>query len=128
MLTPGQAHYLAWAEPLRIVERIDKGVNFSGQSAVGSADRLLAVFFSCAGAVLVRPHDGASNDHVFVVLFTRQQLENTLENSTLRQSTEALMHDLPIAKTLRGEKRVVDKTRIICASSCAKVRNAAAKS
>jgi hypothetical protein len=28
-----------------IAERIDKGVNFSGQSAVGSADRLLAVFF-----------------------------------------------------------------------------------
>jgi hypothetical protein len=34
-------------------------------------------------------------------VFTRQQLENTLENSTLRPSTEALMHDLPIAKALR---------------------------
>jgi hypothetical protein len=29
----------------RIAEGIDKGVNFSGQSAAGSADRLLAVFF-----------------------------------------------------------------------------------
>jgi hypothetical protein len=58
-------------------------------------------FFSCASAVLVRAHDGSINDHVFVVVFTRQQLENTLENSTLRPSTEALMHDLPIAKALR---------------------------
>jgi hypothetical protein len=36
-----------------IAERIDKGVNFSGQSAARSADRLLAVFFvrrRCAGA------------------------------------------------------------------------------
>ena len=29
----------------------------------------------------------------------RQQLENTLENSTLRPSTEALMHDLPTVRT-----------------------------
>jgi hypothetical protein len=51
--------------------------------------------------MLVRAHNGGLNDHVFVVMFTRQQLENTLENSILRPSTEALMHDLPIAKTLR---------------------------
>jgi hypothetical protein len=48
--------------------------------------------------MLVRAHDGGLNDHVFVVMFTRQQLENTLENSILRPSTEALMHDLQSPK------------------------------
>jgi hypothetical protein len=34
-------------------------------------------------------------------VITRQQLENTLENSALRPPIEALVDDLPIAKALR---------------------------
>src|SRR5215831_6351846 len=58
-------------------------------------------FFSCAGAVLMSAHDGGVDHHVFVVVITRQQLENTLENSALRPSIEALVDDLPIAEALR---------------------------
>src|SRR5215831_14042960 len=46
-------------------------------------------------------HDGGVDHHVFVVVITRQQLENTLENAALRPPTEALVDDLPIAKALR---------------------------
>ena len=84
-----------------IAERIDQDVNFGGQSAARSADRLRAVFFSCPGTVLVSAHDGGIDHHVFVVVIARQLLENALENSALRPSTKALMNDLPIPKALR---------------------------
>lgn len=50
--------------------------------------------------MLVGAYDGGVNHHVFVVVIFRQQLENALENSALRPSTEALMDDLPIPKAL----------------------------
>jgi hypothetical protein len=37
---PGREHHIDG-----IAERIDQGMDFRGQSAAGSADRLLAVFF-----------------------------------------------------------------------------------
>ena len=46
-------------------------------------------------------HDGGVDHHVFVVVITRQPLENALENPALRPSIEALIDDLPIAKALR---------------------------
>src|SRR5262249_37229185 len=46
-------------------------------------------------------HDGGVDHHVFVVVITCQQLENTLENAALRPPIEALVDDLPIAKALR---------------------------
>src|ERR1035437_9759367 len=46
-------------------------------------------------------HDGGIDHHVFVVVVVCQQLENTLENAVLRPSTEALVHDLPVAETCR---------------------------
>ena len=51
--------------------------------------------------MLMRAHDGGIDHHVFVVMVTRQQLENAFENSALCPSTEALVDDFPIAKTLR---------------------------
>ena len=51
--------------------------------------------------MLVSAHDGGVDHHVFVIVIARQQIENTLENPTLRPSAEALMDDLPIAKALR---------------------------
>jgi hypothetical protein len=51
--------------------------------------------------MLVSADDRGVNDHVFVVLIACQQLENTLENPTLRPLIEALMDDLPITKPLR---------------------------
>ena len=57
-------------------------------------------FFSRAGAVLVRAHDGGVDHHVFVVGIARQQLENALENAALRPPAEALVDDLPVAETL----------------------------
>jgi hypothetical protein len=71
----------------------------------------------------VRAHDGSINDHVFVVVFTRQQLENTLENSTLRKAPpEAYApHDVSFSAppvnagrtpiTLRQGARVIDDSR-----------------
>src|SRR5450759_5115372 len=58
-------------------------------------------FFSRAGAVLMSAHDGRIDHHVFVVVIACQQLENALENAALRPSTEALVHDLPVAETRR---------------------------
>jgi hypothetical protein len=46
-------------------------------------------------------HDGGVDHHVFIVVITRQQLENTLENTTLRPPAEALMNNLPVPETLR---------------------------
>jgi hypothetical protein len=57
-------------------------------------------FFSRTCAVLMSAYDGGVNHHVFVIVITRQQLENTLENSTLRPSTEALMNRFPVTETL----------------------------
>ena len=50
--------------------------------------------------MLVRAHDGGVDHHVFVVVIARQQLENALENSTLRPSIEALVDDFPISEAL----------------------------
>ena len=46
-------------------------------------------------------HDGGVDHHVLVVVITRQQLENALENPALGPSAEALVDDLPIPETLR---------------------------
>jgi len=48
----------------------------------------------------MRAHDGGVEHHVFVVVITRQHLENTLENPTLRPPAKALVDDFPIAETL----------------------------
>src|SRR5215471_3121271 len=63
-------------------------------------------------------HDGGVDHHVFVVVITRQQLENTLENAALRPPTEALVDDLPIAKALReiapkSEENRLDEQSVI---------------
>jgi hypothetical protein len=50
--------------------------------------------------VLVSAHDGGVDHHVLVVVITRQQLENALENSALRPSAKALVNDFPVTKTL----------------------------
>ena len=51
--------------------------------------------------MLMSPYDGRVDHHVFVVVIAGQQLENTLENAALRPAAEALVHDLPVAETLR---------------------------
>jgi hypothetical protein len=51
--------------------------------------------------VLVRTHDRGVDHHVLIIAIAGQQLENTLENTALRLSIEALMDDLPIAKARR---------------------------
>src|SRR5450756_3208957 len=51
--------------------------------------------------VLMSAHDGGIDHHVFVVVIACQQLEKALENAALRPSTEALVHDLPVAETRR---------------------------
>jgi len=45
-------------------------------------------------------NDGGIDHHVLVVVITRQQLENALENSALRPSAEALVNDFPRTETL----------------------------
>ena len=51
---------------------------------------LVRHFFSRAGAMLMRAHNGGIDHHVFVVVITRQRLENTLKNPAFRPSAEAL--------------------------------------
>ena len=52
------------------------------------------------GAMLVCAHDGGVNHHVFVVVIAGQEPETPLENPALGPSVEALIDDLPVAKTL----------------------------
>jgi hypothetical protein len=49
--------------------------------------------------MLVSPHYGGIDHHVFVIVIARQQLKNALENSALRPSAKALMDDLAITET-----------------------------
>jgi hypothetical protein len=51
--------------------------------------------------MLMSPHDGGIEHHVFVVVVAGQQLENALENAALRPSAKALMHNLPVAEPRR---------------------------
>jgi len=51
--------------------------------------------------VLVSAHDGGVDHHVLVIGIAGQQLENLLENAALCPSAEALVYDLPVAKTRR---------------------------
>jgi hypothetical protein len=46
-------------------------------------------------------HDGGIDHHVFVVVITRQRLENAFKNPAFRPSIEALIDNLPIAKAPR---------------------------
>ena len=46
-------------------------------------------------------HDGGVDHHVFVVVITRQHLENAFKNPAFRQSIEALIDNLQIAKAPR---------------------------
>jgi hypothetical protein len=51
--------------------------------------------------MLMSPHDGRIDHHVFVIVIACQQLENAFENTALRPSAEALVHDLPVAQAGR---------------------------
>src|SRR5215471_6947069 len=66
-----------------------------------SGRSLASRFFSRACAVLVSAHDGRVDHHVLVIGIAGQQLENPLENAALCPSAEALVYDLPVAKTRR---------------------------
>ena len=45
-------------------------------------------------------YDRGVDHHVFVIVITRQHLENSLENPALRPPAEALMNDFPAPETL----------------------------
>ena len=99
----GQIVSLAWREPQRngVAKGIDERMDFGGQSAAGSTDRLFAVFFVRRRYAGEGAHDrGVDHPHVFVVVIARQQSENAVKNSALRPPAEALVDDLPIAETL----------------------------
>jgi hypothetical protein len=53
-------------------------------------------FFSCAGAMLVSPHDGRIDHHVFIIVIARQHLENAFE---LGPPAEVLVHRFPSNQT-----------------------------
>src|SRR5262249_60620364 len=76
-------------------------MNLGSHSAARTGDRLRAVFFLRACAVLVSAHDGRVDNHVLIIGIAGQQLENPLENAALCPSAEALVYDLPVAKTRR---------------------------
>jgi hypothetical protein len=50
--------------------------------------------------MLMSAHDGGVNHHVLVVVIVGQEPENPLENAALGPSVEALIEDLPVAKSL----------------------------
>jgi hypothetical protein len=60
----------------------------------------------------VGPNNGGIDHHVFVIVITRQQFENALENSALCPPAEALIDHLPISETLRQIARVPIQDRI----------------
>src|ERR1700680_4285298 len=49
--------------------------------------------------MLMSAHNGGIDHHVFVVVITRQHLENALENPALCPPIEALVDDFPVAET-----------------------------
>src|SRR6266511_478717 len=51
--------------------------------------------------MLMSPDDGRVDHHVFVVGIACQHLENALDDTALRPSAEAFVHDLPVAETGR---------------------------
>jgi hypothetical protein len=50
--------------------------------------------------MLMSPHNGRVDHHVFVIVIARQCFENALENPARRPSAEALVHRFPITETL----------------------------
>jgi hypothetical protein len=46
-------------------------------------------------------HDRGVDHHVFVIVITRQHIEDTLENSALGPPAKALIDHLPVPETLR---------------------------
>jgi hypothetical protein len=61
-------------------------------------------------------HDRGVDHHVLVVVITRQQLENALENPAFGPSVEALVDDLPIPEALR--QIAPGDTRPIAVQNC----------
>jgi hypothetical protein len=51
--------------------------------------------------MLMRANDGCVDHHVFVVVITGQQLENTLKNPALGPPAIALVDDFPIPEAFR---------------------------
>ena len=83
---------LSWGqqEAQRVAERVDQSVDFGAQSALAAADRLIVIFFGCAGTVLVGAPDGAVNHRIFVVGLGGQVLEEALPAPFLAQRLSLL--------------------------------------
>ena len=88
-------------EAQRVAKGIDQCVDFGAQPALAAANRVVVIFFWCAGAVLVRPHNGAVNDRVFVVGIGGQGLEPARPHPLLGPPAEPPVGILPIAASLR---------------------------
>src|SRR5713101_1782937 len=58
------------------------------------------LFFRCAGAVLMRPDNGAVDHGVFVVGISGQVLKNALPNPVLGPAAEAPMGVVPAPQSL----------------------------
>ena len=91
---------LSWGqqEAQRVAERVDQSVDFGAQSALAAADRLIVIFFGCAGTVLVGAYDGAVNHRIFIVGLGGQVLEEALPCPFLGPAAEPLVRALPVAK------------------------------
>jgi hypothetical protein len=85
----------------RVAERVDEDVDLGAQSALAAADRLIIIFFGCANAVLVGPHDDAVDHRMFIVGIGGQVLEHALPDPVVGPATEPPMRVLPVAEALR---------------------------
>ena len=78
-----------------------KAWDFCAQSAAAAADRLVFIIFGSAGAVLVRPDDGAVDHGVFVVGLCGQVLKQPFPHPGLGPAAKPPVRILPITKALR---------------------------
>jgi len=82
-----------------IAERINEDVNFGGQSAAGSADRLLVVFFVRRRCADERARWWRRSSCIRCLASSLKI--RSKKYSAFRPPIEALVDDLPIAKALR---------------------------
>ncbi len=88
-------------EAQRVAEGVDQGMDLDAQPALAATHRLIVIFFGCAGAVLVGPHDDAVDHGVFVVGVTGEVLKQALPYPLLGPAAEPPVGVLPVPELLR---------------------------
>jgi hypothetical protein len=80
---------------------VDIMLDLGAQPALAAPDRVIVIFFGCAGAVLAGPDDGAVDHGVFVVGVTGELLKQALRYPLFGPAAKPPVRVLPIPEPLR---------------------------